>query len=86
MDDFNAKTHKKTGLTDKVRNSEINMKEAELQILDFLQNKCGLYPGTCPLAGNSNYMDKRFLEKDMPLLNKFLHFRIIDVTSFKEIV
>ena len=52
-----------SGLADKVRASKISLKQAEEQILKFLQNTCGLKSFTCPLAGSSNYTDKVFMEK-----------------------
>ena len=47
---------------------------------------CGLKKGKCPLAGNSVHEDKKFIYKDMPNLYAFLHYRIVDVTSIKELV
>ena len=61
MDDWCTRTHTESGLVDKVRASKITLQEAERQIIDFLQNTCGLKASTCPLAGNSVHEDKRFI-------------------------
>ena len=53
--------------------------------MDFLKS-LGLKSFTCPLAGNSVHQDKLFIQKDMPELYKFLHYRIVDVSTIKECV
>ena len=55
-------------------------------MLTFLTETCGLTSFTCPLAGNSVHQDKIFIQKDMPGLYKFLHYRIVDVSTIKELV
>ncbi|GIF19050.1 oligoribonuclease [Actinoplanes tereljensis] len=76
--------HAKSGLTDEVRRSAITMAEAEEQVLayvrEFVPN-----PRTAPLCGNSIATDRGFLARDMPALDAFLHYRMIDVSSIKEL-
>ncbi|HEX5199981.1 oligoribonuclease [Paractinoplanes rhizophilus] len=76
--------HAKSGLTDEVRRSVITMAEAEEQVLayvkEFVPN-----PRTAPLCGNSIATDRGFLARDMPALDSFLHYRMIDVSSIKEL-
>ena len=86
MDEWCTKTHGESGLTEKVKSSNISLEQAEDQVLTFLQNECGLKSFTCPLAGNSVGQDRKFIEKDMPKLGKFLHYRTVDVSTVKELV
>ena len=80
-----AKTHHSTsGLLDRVKASPHDCKSAEQMTLDFLRLHCG--KGDSPLCGNSVWQDRRFLEKYMPSLNEFLHYRNVDVSSVKELV
>jgi oligoribonuclease len=76
--------HAKSGLTEEVRVSAITMAEAEEQVLayvrEFVPN-----PRTAPLCGNSIATDRGFLARDMPALDSFLHYRMIDVSSIKEL-
>jgi oligoribonuclease len=53
--------------------------------LEFLTLTCGLKSFTCQLAGNSIGTDKEFIRKDMPNLYKFLHYRVVDVSTIKEV-
>ncbi|XP_038213903.1 oligoribonuclease, mitochondrial [Zerene cesonia] len=76
--------HGESGLTKACRESTISVCEAENQILKFLRSH--VPEKKCPLGGNSVYMDRLFLRKYMPRLNDYLHYRIIDVSSFKEII
>ncbi|XP_043529030.1 probable oligoribonuclease isoform X2 [Frieseomelitta varia] len=75
--------HAKTGLTIESRCSKINLKDAEQMLLNFLKKY--ISNQTCPLAGNTIYMDRLFLLKLMPLVNDYLQYRIIDVSSIKEL-
>ncbi|CAI2377309.1 unnamed protein product [Moneuplotes crassus] len=84
MDEWCTKTHGESGLTQRVIESKVTLEEAEEQVLDFLQNTCNIKPRTAPLAGNSISTDKMFLYKDMKKLYDFLHYRILDVSSFKQ--
>lgn len=84
MNEWCKKNHKMTGLTEDSRSSTISLEKAEKMVLDFLQKY--IPEGKCPLAGNTVYMDRLFLYKHMPLVDKYLHYRIIDVSSIKELV
>ncbi|CAH1173505.1 unnamed protein product [Phaedon cochleariae] len=83
MDEWCIKQHGKTGLTEACLKSSISLKEAESSVLDFLCKH--VEEKQCPLAGNSIYMDRLFLLKHMPKLHDFIHYRIIDVSTIKEI-
>lgn len=76
--------HSKSGLIDESLSSQISLEQAEQMLLNFLKQY--VPEKTCPLAGNTIYMDRMFLHKHMPLVDAYLHYRIIDVSSFKEIV
>lgn len=84
MDQWNKKHHKKSGLIEAVLNSKINIKEAENQTLEFLKKYCPDNTGI--LCGNSISVDKAFLYRYMPKIYNFLNYRIIDVSSVKELV
>ncbi|AJQ94385.1 oligoribonuclease [Gynuella sunshinyii] len=83
MDEWCTKTHGESGLTERVLNSDISMDEAERQTLKFLAE--WVEPGKSPLCGNSVWQDRRFLYKEMPELERFCHYRIIDVSTLKEL-
>jgi oligoribonuclease len=76
--------HAKSGLTEEVRRSTISLAEAEERVIayvrEFVPN-----PRTAPLCGNSIATDRGFLARDMPALDSFLHYRMIDVSSIKEL-
>ncbi|XP_036356455.1 oligoribonuclease, mitochondrial isoform X2 [Octopus sinensis] len=72
-----------SGLTEAVRKSNTTLQSAEEKLLAFLTQH--VPKQKCPLAGNSIYMDKMFLQKYMPKFTEFLHYRIIDVSSVKEL-
>jgi oligoribonuclease len=83
MDDWNREHHTKSGLWEKVIASTLSIEEAEEQTLAFLKP---LVPaGKCPLAGNSVWQDRRFIANYMPNLDQFLHYRLIDVSTLKEL-
>ncbi|CAH4037965.1 probable oligoribonuclease [Pieris brassicae] len=84
MNDWCISTHGESGLTKSSQESKVSVKDAEEKVLTFL--KSHVPEKTCPLGGNSVYMDKIFLRKYMPTLNDYLHYRIVDVSSIKEIV
>ena len=87
MEEWSAEQHKKSGLLDRVEASEIDIKEAEHQTLDFLKKWAPEGPEEkIPLCGNSIWVDRRFLHKEMPTLENYLHYRMIDVSSIKELV
>lgn len=83
MNDWCIKHHGESGLTEESRKSKISTEQAEDILLEFLKNH--IPEKSCPLAGNSIYMDRMFLNSYMPRLNEYLHYRIIDVSSIKEL-
>ncbi len=83
MDEWNTKTHGNSGLTERVRNSSTNARDAERLTLEFLRQH--VKPGTSPLCGNSIHQDRRFLVKYMPELEAYMHYRNIDVSTLKEL-
>lgn len=84
MDAWNRRTHRKSGLIDRVRTSGMSVAEAERETLAFVKKYC--YAQTAPLCGNSIGQDKRFLAKYMPQLHDFLHYKVVDVSSIKVLV
>lgn len=84
MDAWNTEHHTASGLVDRVRASTVTEAEAEAEVLAFLEAHCA--PGKCPLAGNSIHQDRRFLRRAMPRIDAFLHYRLIDVSTVKELV
>ncbi|XP_062617528.1 oligoribonuclease, mitochondrial-like [Saccostrea cucullata] len=83
MGEWCTKQHGESGLTESVRNSKIDLKSAENVMVEFI--KPHIVPSSCPLAGNSVHCDKDFLQKYMPVFMKQLHYRIIDVSTIKEL-
>lgn len=83
MDEWNTRTHGNSGLTERVRNSDTDTREAERQTLAFLQQY--VKAGASPLCGNSIHQDRRFLVKYMPELEAYMHYRNIDVSTVKEL-
>ena len=84
MDEWNTKHHNASGLVKRVRESLINEVEAEKRTLDFIKKYCP--KGISPLCGNSIHQDRKFLQKYMPEMHNYFHYRSIDVTSIKELV
>ena len=84
MDAWNRRTHKKSGLLDRVRNTGVSVAEAERETLAFVKKYC--YKRTAPLCGNSIGQDKRFLARYMPELHEYLHYKVVDVSSIKVLV
>ena len=84
MDDWNQKHHGESGLLDRVRKSQISQREAEAQTLAFLEQH--VEKNQAPLCGNTIWQDRRFLARYMSDLERYLHYRIIDVSSLKELV
>jgi oligoribonuclease len=76
--------HSKSGLTERVRASKVPLAQAETEALAFISKYCA--PGEAPLCGNSVHVDRRFLMAYMPKFIDYLHYRIIDVSSLKELV
>ena len=83
MDKWNQGTHGKSGLIDRVKASTVSEADAEAQILAFIAQY--VPKGVSPLCGNTISQDRRFLVKFMPKLEAFLHYRNIDVSTFKEL-
>lgn len=83
MDEWCQKHHGDSGLTKAVQMSKVSLQEAEMQMVSFVRQHTPR--GKCPLAGNSVHVDKRFLEKYMPSFTAHLHYRIIDVSTIKEL-
>ncbi len=76
--------HGASGLTEKVRASTVTLGEAEKLVLDYVRSHVP-EPKTAPLCGNSIGTDRGFVARDMPALDDYLHYRMIDVSSIKEL-
>jgi oligoribonuclease len=83
MDSWNTKQHNGSGLITRVKESRINEKEAESIILDFLKQY--VPQGKSPMCGNTVYQDRRFLTRYMPEFEKYFHYRLLDVSTLKEL-
>ena len=84
MDDWNTKHHGASGLTERVRQSQITDADAEAQTIAFID--AHVSPRDRPvLAGNSIHQDRRFIRRYMPALEKRLHYRMVDVSTIKEL-
>jgi oligoribonuclease len=83
MDGWNTKQHNSSGLVARVRASTVTEEEAEAKTLEFLKQYATA--GKSPLCGNSVYQDRRFLYKYMPKLEEFFHYRLLDVSTLKEL-
>jgi oligoribonuclease len=83
MDEWNTSHHGDSGLTARVRESEISDEMAEELVIAFLKAHC--VPKRAVLAGNSIHQDRRFIRRYMPKLDAFLHYRQVDVSSVKEL-
>ena len=76
--------HAASGLTEEVRRSTVTVREAEEQVLAYIREFVP-DPRTAPLAGNSIGTDRGYISRDMPELDAHLHYRMIDVSSIKEL-
>jgi oligoribonuclease len=83
MDEWNTRQHGMSGLIDRVRASRVTEQEAELATVAFLSRY--VEPGASPMCGNSICQDRRFLARWMPELERFFHYRNLDVSSLKEL-
>jgi len=83
MDDWNKKTHGKSGLVDKVKSSVLTEAEVETQCLEFLKRH--VPSGKSPMCGNSICQDRRFMARYMPKLETYFHYRNLDVSTLKEL-
>lgn len=84
MDEWNTKTHNKTGLVERVRASKLSETDAEKQTIEFLSKF--IAKNVSPMCGNSICQDRRFLARSMTELEAYFHYRNLDVSSIKEIV
>jgi len=84
MPDVVVAMHAKSGLTDRVRESTITLEQAEQMVLEYVREHVP-DANTAPLAGNSIATDRGFISRDMPILDAHLHYRMIDVSSIKEL-
>jgi oligoribonuclease len=83
MDSWNTEHHGSSGLTERVRNSEVDEAAAEAATLAFLSEHVAA--GASPMCGNSICQDRRFLHRHMPALERFFHYRNLDVSTLKEL-
>jgi oligoribonuclease len=84
MDDFVRKMHTRSALLPAIEASTLSLEAAGVQVLEYLARHVPK-PGTAPLCGNSIGVDRRFLDQYLPLVDQYLHYRSIDVSSFKEL-
>ena len=84
MDDFVTSMHGNSGLTEQIRSSTVTMEQAEDAVLALIAEHCSPeHPA--PLAGNSIATDRTFIREQMPRLDAALHYRMVDVSSIKEL-
>ncbi|MDG4769421.1 oligoribonuclease [Solwaraspora sp. WMMD792] len=84
MPDVVREMHAKSGLTEEVRRSAVTLAEAQDRVLEYVTSFVQ-EPKTAPLCGNSIATDRGFIARDMPRLDSYLHYRMIDVSSIKEL-
>jgi oligoribonuclease len=85
MPDVVREMHTHSGLTEEVRKSTVTLAEAERRVLEYVREHVP-DPNNAPLAGNSIATDRGFISRDMPALDAHLHYRMVDVSSIKELV
>ena len=83
MDEWNTNQHGSSGLTERVRGSSLDERAAEQQTIDFLAQY--VPENTSPMCGNSICQDRRFLARCMPELERYFHYRNLDVSTIKEL-
>jgi len=83
MDAWNKGTHGRSGLIDKVKASTVTEDEASAQMISFLRQY--VPAGKSPMCGNSICQDRRFMARHMAQLEKFFHYRNVDVSTIKEL-
>ncbi len=81
MDEWNTRQHAKSGLTARVLASNTTLAEAEQATLEFLDE--WVNAGASPMCGNSICQDRRFLAREMPELERYFHYRNLDVSTLK---
>lgn len=84
MNAWNRRTHGDSGLVRRIRDSQTSIEQAEDEILEFLAE--WTEEGASPLCGNSVHQDRAFIRRQMPRLDGWLHYRILDVSTVKELV
>ena len=84
IEDWPLKVHTESGLLEKVKNSKINISEADDLNFKFISQWVDETKGI--LCGNSIHIDRRYIHKEMPKLDNYLSYRMIDVSSFKEVI
>ncbi len=84
MDEWNRKHHTESGLIEQVRQSRYTEADAEPMTLEFIKQY--VPPETSPMCGNSVCQDRRFLHRFMPELERYFHYRNLDVSTVKELV
>lgn len=84
MDDWNQSHHANSGLLERLRKEGVTEREAEAATLAFLEQHVD--KKRSPLCGNTIWQDRRFLSRYMPTLEDYLHYRMVDVSSIKELV
>jgi oligoribonuclease len=84
MIDVVKQMHTRSGLIEEVRASTVDLATAEEMVLNYIKQHVK-QPKTAPLCGNSIATDRGFIARDMPALDEYLHYRMIDVSSIKEL-
>ncbi len=84
MDEWNTRTHGESGLSARVKASTLSAAAAECETLAFIQQY--VPKNKSPLCGNGICQDRRFMAREMPLLEAYVHYRNLDVSSIKELV
>ncbi len=83
MDEWNTHQHGQSGLIDRVSNSRLSAADAQRDTIEFLRD--WVDAGKSPMCGNSICQDRRFMAREMPLLEEYFHYRNLDVSSIKEL-
>lgn len=83
MDEWNRNQHQRSGLWQRVLDSTTTVGQAEAKTIAFLQD--WIKAGASPMCGNSICQDRRFLHRQMPRLEKYFHYRNLDVSTIKEL-
>jgi oligoribonuclease len=84
MDDFVRKMHTKSALLPQIEASTVDLATAGARVLEYIKGHVP-HAGQAPLCGNSIGVDRRFLDRGLPEIDQYLHYRSIDVSSFKEL-
>ena len=83
MDNWNTRQHNSSGLVQRVRESVVTEAEASAKTIEFLRKY--VPAGKSPMCGNSICQDRRFLYRNMPELERYFHYRLLDVSTLKEL-